>query len=115
MKARKKLVRELAAAAAADDDCVAGFTAIAERVPPKELIKALEEYFNVMTDVIQELEGTVGDFIGDAVFAFWNAPNRVGRPSVKRVAGLVLTPSLTGLHALKAVEAAVAQQKAVRC
>ena len=41
---------------------------------PTVLIKALAEYFNEMSDIIMKNEGIVGDFIGDAVFAFWNCP-----------------------------------------
>jgi adenylate cyclase len=47
-----------------------------------------------MTSIIEAGEGTVGDFIGDAVFAFWNAPIACGPR-----------------HAMICVEAAVAQQE----
>ena len=75
---------------------IEGFTSIAERVPPSELILCLEEYFNAMTRIIEASGGTVGDFIGDAVFAFWGAPVSVGQN-----------------HALLAVRAAWAQQVAL--
>ncbi len=73
---------------------IEGFTSYSENVPPTSLIKALEDYFNNMTQIIELAEGTVGDFIGDAVFAFWNAPIACGPR-----------------HAMMCVEAAVSQQE----
>jgi adenylate cyclase len=55
---------------------IEGFTSISEKVTPSELITSLEEYFNSMSDIIQDLQGCVGDYIGDAIFGFWNAPIR---------------------------------------
>lgn len=51
-----------------------GFTAIAERLPPKELLSQISEYLELMTSVIMKHGGTVDKYIGDAVMAFWGAP-----------------------------------------
>ena len=55
---------------------VRGFTSIAESVEPDALMQQTSRYFTGMTDVILAQGGTVDKFIGDAVMAFWNAPNR---------------------------------------
>ena len=54
-----------------------GFTAIAERLPPKELLSQISEYLELMTSVIMKHGGTVDKYIGDAVMAFWGAPEPV--------------------------------------
>ncbi len=51
-----------------------GFTSIAEGLDPEELTSLLNEYLSAMTDIIQEEEGTVDKYVGDAIIAFWNAP-----------------------------------------
>jgi adenylate cyclase len=54
-----------------------GFTAIAERLPPQELLSAISEYLELMTSVIMKHGGTVDKYIGDAVMAFWGAPTPI--------------------------------------
>jgi adenylate cyclase len=53
---------------------LANFTAFSERLPPKQLVAVLNEYFTPMTNIIQEHRGALDKFIGDAVMAFWGAP-----------------------------------------
>jgi len=54
---------------------VRGFTTIAESADPDVLMQQTSRYFTALTDVILSQGGTVDKFIGDAVMAFWNAPN----------------------------------------
>jgi adenylate cyclase len=54
---------------------VRGFTSIAESMEPDALMQQTSRYFTGVTDVILAQGGTVDKFIGDAVMAFWNAPN----------------------------------------
>jgi adenylate cyclase len=54
---------------------VRGFTTIAENANPDVLMQQTSRYFTALTDVILSQGGTVDKFIGDAVMAFWNAPN----------------------------------------
>ena len=56
---------------------VVGFTGISEMMTPEELIELLNRYTSSMSDIIEEHEGTLDKFIGDAIMAFWNAPKRV--------------------------------------
>ena len=53
---------------------VADFTTISESMRPSELSSQLSEYFNELTKIIMEHQGTVDKYIGDAIMAFWNAP-----------------------------------------
>lgn len=54
---------------------VRNFTSIAENADPDVLMQQTSRYFTALTDVILAHGGTVDKFIGDAVMAFWNAPN----------------------------------------
>ncbi len=53
---------------------IEGFTAIAERLPPEDLVEQLAEYLGEMNQQIREEQGTVDKFIGDSIMAFWGAP-----------------------------------------
>lgn len=54
---------------------VQGFTSISEKLTPHELVELLNEFLTEMTDVILDHEGTVDKFVGDAIIAFFGAPN----------------------------------------
>ena len=53
------------------------FTAFAETMTPDELAEVLGRYLKVMAEAIQTANGTIDKYIGDAVMAFWNAPEPV--------------------------------------
>jgi class 3 adenylate cyclase/CHASE2 domain-containing sensor protein len=53
---------------------IAGFTTLSESIETKQLAQILNEYLNEACTIIQRYEGTVDKFIGDAIFAMWNAP-----------------------------------------
>ena len=53
---------------------VADFTTMSENVESKELARVLNAYLEGMTDIVQRHGGMVDKFIGDAVFAIFNAP-----------------------------------------
>lgn len=57
---------------------IRGFTTLSETMgSPKALIGLLNEYMTPMVDIIVDSKGTVDKFIGDAIMAYWNAPNEV--------------------------------------
>ncbi len=56
---------------------IKGFTSISERLAPLELARQLGDYLSVVTRRIQDRQGTVDKYIGDAVMAFWGAPHEV--------------------------------------
>jgi adenylate cyclase len=53
---------------------VQDFTPIAHGMPAKNLMVDMSEYFEQLASLIIREKGTVDKFIGDAIFAFWNAP-----------------------------------------
>ncbi len=53
---------------------IEGFTGIAERMDPINLVDELREYFDAMTEEIERNGGAIDKFIGDAVMALFNAP-----------------------------------------
>lgn len=57
---------------------IRGFTTISENLKsPHKLIELLNLYMTPMTDIIIKNRGTVDKFIGDAIMAYWNAPNEI--------------------------------------
>ncbi len=53
---------------------IEGFTNGAENVPPEVLLPHVSEYFDALSAIIMENNGTIDKYIGDSVMAFWNAP-----------------------------------------
>ena len=51
-----------------------GFTTFSETLDPETLVHLLNEYLTVMSDVIFKYEGTIDKYMGDAIMAFWGAP-----------------------------------------
>src|SRR2546426_5481260 len=72
-----------------------GFTAMAARLTPHEVIEVLNLYLEAMVDVIGRYEGTIDEIIGDAILVIFGAP--VARDD----------------HAAKAVACALAMQLAM--
>lgn len=53
---------------------VRDFTPLAEAMPAEDLMAHMSAYFDDLVGEILALRGTVDKFVGDAIFAFWNAP-----------------------------------------
>jgi len=54
---------------------IKGFTTYAEQLSANELADALGRYLDTMAGIIQqETHGAIDKYIGDAIMAFWNAP-----------------------------------------
>src|SRR5579885_3537088 len=53
---------------------IGGFTTLSENITPEEVVRHLNEYFEGMSFGILEFNGTLNQFQGDAVVAFWGAP-----------------------------------------
>ena len=53
---------------------IRGFTAISEQLPPEGVVNMLNNYLDVMTDIIFRYNGTIDEIIGDAILAIFGAP-----------------------------------------
>ncbi len=53
---------------------VAGFSTLSEKLAPPELVALLNEYLSEMTDIIISHGGTIDKYEGDAIMAFYGAP-----------------------------------------
>ena len=54
---------------------IAGYTSISDGMDPNDLAGMLNDYFEVLVGPVTARGGTVDKFIGDALMAFWNAPD----------------------------------------
>jgi adenylate cyclase len=75
---------------------IRGFTSMSEKLPAQEVVKMLNDYFELMVDILFEHGGILDKFIGDALMGLWGAPVR--RPD----------------DATRAVQAAVQMQAKLR-
>jgi adenylate cyclase len=54
---------------------IASFTSVSEGMDSDQLARGMNQYFqNAVAGCIHPTDGTVVKYIGDAIFAFWNAP-----------------------------------------
>lgn len=53
---------------------IRGFSGIAEKLAPNEVIGFMVKFLTPMTDLLLGYKATIDKYIGDAVLAFWNAP-----------------------------------------
>ena len=50
------------------------FTTISERNPPEDVVNMLSVYFDILNRAVNAHNGTIIQFLGDSIFAMWNAP-----------------------------------------
>jgi len=53
---------------------IRGFTKMSEVLKPQEIVAMLNDYFSVMTEIVNMNYGTVDKFIGDAIMVLFGAP-----------------------------------------
>jgi len=73
-----------------------GYTAVAETLPPAQLVDVLNGHLTVAAQAVLDYDGTISQFIGDLVMAIYNAP--LPQPD----------------HAVRACRAALALQEGMR-
>lgn len=55
---------------------IRGFTTLCEQLEPSEVVRTLNRYLGTMTDIILSYQGTIDEFIGDAILAVFGAPQQ---------------------------------------
>jgi adenylate cyclase len=53
---------------------LAGFSTIAEKLPPDALVQLMNEYLSAMTQIIEDCGGYVDKYFGDSIVAVFGAP-----------------------------------------
>jgi class 3 adenylate cyclase/CheY-like chemotaxis protein len=76
-----------------------GFTALAARLTPHEVIESLNLYLEAMVDVISRYEGTIDEIIGDAILVIFGAPLACDDHAAKAVAcGLAMQLAMSEVN-----------------
>jgi adenylate cyclase len=76
-----------------------GFTALAARLTPQEVIGFLNIYLESMVEVIGRYQGTIDEIIGDAILVIFGAPVACGDHAAKAVAcGLAMQLAMQGVN-----------------
>ncbi|VBA41777.1 Adenylate cyclase 2 [Mycobacterium attenuatum] len=58
-----------------------GSTRLAENRPPQEVARVLNDFFRIVVDAVDEYQGLVNKFEGDAALAIFGAPLRTSQPA----------------------------------
>ena len=79
---------------------VRGFTSLCEGRSPQQVLQLLNEYFSVLTTVIEQHGGVVDKYIGDAVMALFGAPAHCDDAAARALqAALAMQTALAQLNA----------------
>ena len=54
-----------------------GFTSLAERLEPEQVVQILNTYFEIMVEVLLKYNGTINEIIGDALLVIFGAPQQM--------------------------------------
>ncbi len=77
-----------------------GFTALAERLEPTEVVALLNHYLSAMVELIQGNGGTIDEIIGDAIFVLFGAPLAMADASKRAVlCALEMQKAMRGVNA----------------
>lgn len=74
------------------------FTSTTESTPIDKLVSSLALYFDAISRIILEAEGTIDKYIGDSVMAFWGAPTAVPDPVNRACVATLRSHFLCNLH-----------------
>ncbi len=64
---------------------IAGFSAMAQKLPPDRVTEVLNEFYRLCTTLTFSFEGTVDKFMGDGVMALYGAPYAKGDDAIRAV------------------------------
>jgi class 3 adenylate cyclase len=83
---------------------IVGFTAMSEGMPAAELARFLDDHFALLGACVEAEGGTVDKFIGDAIMAFWGAPEKQKDRALRACrAALAMATALEADNARRAV------------
>lgn len=64
---------------------IRGFTSMSESMAPNEVVETLNDYFNLMIEIIFKYNGTLDKIIGDALMVIYGAPNSTDKDTENAV------------------------------
>ncbi len=84
---------------------IRGFTTLSEHLAPAQVVTLLNRYLGAMTDIIMEHQGTIDEFIGDAILAVFGAPQHRDDDANRAVnCALAMQAAMDGINALNRAE-----------
>ena len=76
-----------------------GFSGLAERLPPETVVTMINNFLEVMTEVILDYGGTIDEFIGDAILVFFGAPEpREDHARTAIACGIAMQAAMERVH-----------------
>lgn len=76
------------------------FSTLSEQIPAQELVLRVSGYLELVTQKVHAEQGTIGDFVGDGVMAFWGAPTLLEDHAWRScVAALRIRDGMAGVNA----------------
>jgi len=84
---------------------IRGFTTLSERLAPAQVVTMLNRYLGAMTDIIMAHQGTIDEFIGDAILAVFGAPQHRDDDADRAVTcALAMQTAMAAVNALNEAE-----------
>ena len=84
---------------------IRGFTTMSDGRPAQEIVNTLNEYFEVMVDILFKYSGTLDKFVGDEIIGLFGAPIAIEDAPFKAVAcGVAMFQALEEFNRTRASE-----------
>ena len=84
---------------------IRGFTTMSDGRPPEEVVNTLNEYFEVMVDILFQFTGTLDKFVGDEIIGLFGAPIAIDDAPFKATAcALAMLHGLEEFNRTRAAE-----------
>jgi adenylate cyclase len=88
---------------------IRGFTTMSDGRPPQEIVNTLNEYFEVMVDILFKYSGTLDKFVGDEIIGLFGAPIAIDDAPFKAVScALAMLQGLEEFNRTRAAESQAA-------
>ncbi len=83
---------------------IRGFTSLSEELNASMVLQMLNEFFEMMVEIVFHYEGTVDKFVGDMMMAIWGAPVAHPDDPIRAVkAALDMQSALSGYNKIRGV------------